>query len=244
MKKFLFYTVLLLILFGIFSLSDTANAGGGQIYLDARAQNTTWKQRRAYVVRIYLSPSIKCLDVPITFKFEEPQDGDSVSTPDGSYKATIRQTSSRFVNNRLINDCTTYAKVFSSSKTNRNFYAEVFMPDGTTYTSSKIILDFQTDNPIENNNPTSTPWDNDTDQPKKTTISLFPTVGIQEGKATNPTIAPSQVIPTDDKKVDELNKKVKELENKVAEANKKQSILEKQVNSLISFIKKLLPFWK
>lgn len=70
---------------------------------------------------------------------------------------------------------------------------------------------------------------------------------IQEEKRTI-TGQPIQIISStpsgNNEKVEELNQKVSSLEGKLAESQKKQSVLEQRIGDLVSFIKRLFPFFK
>lgn len=75
--------------------------------------------------------------------------------------------------------------------------------------------------------------------------NVVPTTVITK---TTPTITTEQpiVIPTatEDKKIEELNQKVAELEGQLQKSQKKQNVLEQRINDLVTFIKRLFPFFK
>lgn len=148
------------------SLPKFALAGGGLVFLDPRPNIPTWgdsAESRMYVVHAYIAPSVPCRNIPITFKFEDPKEGDRINLGSQQQPYIIQEANPRWVNGRIVYDCSTYAKVFSADKSQRYLYTEVGMPDGSTYQSSKVSLSFQFDNPGDrSNDPTWTPWDNTT----------------------------------------------------------------------------------
>lgn len=152
---------------GLLLFPRSAFAGGGLVYLDARPNVGTWgdaEGSRMYIVRAFIDPSVSCVNVPITFKFEDPRQGDRISVGSRQQPFIIQGPDFRIVDGRMIYDCTTYAKVISADKTNRYLYAEIGMPDGTTYTSSKVSLNFQIDDPDDRSgDPIQTPWDDTPD---------------------------------------------------------------------------------
>jgi hypothetical protein len=152
-----FFTLLL-------SFPLKTKAGGGLVYLDARALVDSWNEpssNRFYVVHAYLAPSINCQNVPVTFKFENPKEGDYIGVASDQQPFIIAGPSTRFINGRAVYDCSTYAKVSSQDRSIRAVYLEVAMEDGSTYTSSKIMLDFETNSPLDNaSDSITTPWDN------------------------------------------------------------------------------------
>jgi hypothetical protein len=59
----------------------------------------------------------------------------------------------------------------------------------------------------------------------------------------SPNVTPAPSTP-DDSHVQELNQRINNLENQLTESKKNQSVLEQRVNDLMSFIKRLFPFFK
>lgn len=250
-----------LLVLGIICLAELSSvlaprvlAGGGLIYLDARPQTLNWQESKSYIVRAYISPEIKCSNIPVTFKFVDPQAGDEISTPasgpdTGKAATIISKALPRYVNNKVFQDCTTYAKVFSGTDAERELYVEANLPDGTLYKSSSIILNFWQENPSETTGSFSTPWDNETKTANPSIASAIPAPDTAGGalEIINPSSKPiSSILPSieADQKTEELNKKITALENKVEQASKKQSILEQKIQDLVSFIKRILPFFK
>ena len=73
---------------------------------------------------------------------------------------------------------------------------------------------------------------------------LLPKLQKQEGKIAFPSPSNVATPSTDNSKVDELNQKVENLQNQLDQSKKTQSVLEQRVNDLVSFIKRLFPFFK
>lgn len=159
-KILLLLTIFLFFPFLLFSKEVFA---GGAVSFDERAEVELWNESassRFYAVHVYLGPSFHCQNVPVTFKFEDPRQGDYIQVPSGQQPEIIASPSARSINGRTVYDCATYAKVSSGDKSSRYLYVEILMEDGSTYTSSKVSLDFETDNPVDrSHDPITTPWD-------------------------------------------------------------------------------------
>lgn len=78
--------------------------------------------------------------------------------------------------------------------------------------------------------------------PKLSPLKQRSTDNIEPFRTPNSTVSPTPN--TDNQKVDELNKKVENLQNQLQESQKNQSALETRINDLVSFIKRIFPFFK
>ncbi len=170
----------------------------------------------------------------ISFKFEDPEDGDKISGENGDNSTTITdEASTEIVNGKPYLRCSGYAKVFSGTL-NLNRLLNISFK-GQNLESSKIIavsfgIKYNPDRDIP-----LLPWE-DSDNPQ-------PTISPVQKPSTPPAIiSPS---PTgENKQVDELNKKVNDLQNQLDQSKKTQSVLEQRISNLVDFIKRLFPFFK
>lgn len=71
-------------------------------------------------------------------------------------------------------------------------------------------------------------------------ILWLPKITIENGTV----VVPSVVPVTSNAKIDELDKKVNDLQNQLDQSKKTQSSLEQRINDLVSFIRKIFPFFK
>lgn len=72
-------------------------------------------------------------------------------------------------------------------------------------------------------------------------IILLPKIQVKDGKAV--VVSPIPLL-SGDPRLEELNKKVNDLQNQLDQSKKTQSSLEQRINDLVSFIRKIFPFFK
>lgn len=217
------------VIFSLLSLIfvSSVSAGGGLVSINVTSYDgitiTDLKPGLPYIVRptAYADDSYKkfCAGCPIKIKFENPQSSDIVNAS----------------SDKTDENGTMYAKVVSYISGPRIVYAEVVLPDGKTYTSSKAILNYYGEGMKQTTN-----------SPKNTTPPQekpnFNTETVKSSPIASPTNSLNKE--EDNKKVEELNKKVENLENQLEESKRKQSALESRLNQVLSWIKSIFPFFK
>lgn len=139
------------------------SAGGGHVYIDLGSTLSSWNNPsspRQIVAKVHLHPDVPCIGTKITFKYENPKDGDSYTTgaPKGN-TFTITEEGRRWLNGRSVYDCGTYAKYTSSNRELKYAIIVVTTPKGDI-TERKVALNFQSNEPIQSAGD-SLPWDNE-----------------------------------------------------------------------------------
>jgi hypothetical protein len=219
-KKYLlpFFSLLLLPI-----LSTKALSGGGLVYLTA-TPTSTLKAGEYYFVsaEVFLDNSYqaRCQSCPIEFKFQEKKSGDSVNA----------------VSTTTDPNGFAAAKMTSGSAGERLVYADVKMPDGTTYTSSVYLLYF--DQPAATTvqvNPQTSPKPTSTQKPiptpKSTAVNLPHTYTLNQ-----------QASAEINQKVDNLQQQLDESLQKQKELENQQSVLLQKIEQLTNWIKSIFPF--
>lgn len=219
------------VIFSLLSLIfvSSVSAGGGLVSINVTSYDgitiTDLKPGLPYIVRptAYADDSYKkfCAGCPIKIKFENPQSSDIVN-------ASSEKTDE---------NGTMYAKVVSYIPGPRMVYAEVVLPDGKTYTSSKAILNYLGKSEGQPN--TIVIQKNTTSPQEKPN---FNTETVKSSPIASPTNSLNKE--EDNKKVEELNRKVENLENQLEESKRKQSALESRLNQVLNWIKSIFPFFK
>lgn len=218
------------------------------------------------VMRVFLHSEFPCKGTQITFKFVDPKDGDYIMTGSGNATYTLGE--------RTNSGCATYAKMGSKVKGARQIevdarngstrYTSYSMSvdfDGEYHGDTQIYRSSIEDpfggSSSGNTSPTPTPQTLEikpglpgikTRKLEKTTPENNPQVKKLDDSKPEKEESNSQELLkpsiTPDKQVEELNQKVASLEGKLIESQKKQSVLEQTVNSLVSWIKNHIPFFK
>lgn len=142
------------------TLVNPVSAGGGDVYIDvAEAMNNDphWA-----VVRAYIAPSIPCANIPVTFSFQQPKEGDIISTTtEGSVTGVITAGYTVMIKGKQYPRCSTYAKIYAKDlEFNRILQVDAQIPDGRK--ESRIVAvsfrpRYSGDRP--ENEEVSLPWD-------------------------------------------------------------------------------------
>lgn len=101
----------LFILLSLMFVSPVFAGGGG---VDTRVSSAD--DLHLNIVKVYFDPKLfTCKGMTVSFKFENPQDGDLISGSNGDNSSTIaNEASNEFVNGKPYLRCSTYSKVYSS----------------------------------------------------------------------------------------------------------------------------------
>jgi hypothetical protein len=134
------------------SLTTTSLAGGGPIYLESQPY-IPFSESRAFIVEAHITPDIQfgynCHDIPVTFKFENPQPGDVISAGDwdktNPTTIILGYSERRSPDGVHRQDCSAIAKVVSGTQEDRLIYVEADLPKWGHYKSSVLVLPFGND---------------------------------------------------------------------------------------------------
>lgn len=218
-------------------------AGGGGV--DTRVTNTD--DPHANTVIVHFDPKLfTCKGMNVSFNFEIPEDGDMIESTNGDNTSTITREAWTAKGHLK---CFTYAKVYSKElKWNR--ILNISFKGANLEGSRKIAVSFGvTYNP---NDLPLLPWESSSDpQPVSipaTEVLPAPTF-VPLGKANKPVVTAEpqkveQPIIVEESNNKELEQKIANLEAQLSESKKEQNILAQRINDLVSFIKKLFPFFK
>lgn len=199
-------------------------AGGGLISLDVSWEGRILNPGEQYIVRptVYTDNSYSnyCNKCVIKIKLEDPKPSDYIAQ---SFETTDENG-------------TMYAKVISYVPGNRAVYAEVVMPDGSTYTSSKSILNYT---------------EKVYSEPKVETAPLSAPVVLPVENSSStpmPTVEPKKGVIVEERVVAEpsdvdLREKINRLEQQLEESNEKQNALERKLNEILEWFNKTFPFF-
>lgn len=162
--------------------------------------------------------------------------------------------------------CGTYAKFTSKTSEMRQVTVEV--KNGNSVWSSPPVIKVDFDGQYHSDNEyNGYSYRSSIDDPyyfyftpngiyKVPSPTLQPTVipSSRPAISPKPTTSPVKVYPTptsnveqstaSSKKVEELNKKVENLQSQLEASKQKQSVLEQRINDLVTFIKRIFPFFK
>lgn len=228
--------------------SDT-NAGGGLVEMYGFQEPHDGYAKPGEQITFRIKANIKeggrCQKCPIKVKFIHPQSSD-----------IINQSSDLTDDNGEI-----YAKAISNIPYIRYVYADVTMPDGSVYTSSRALVNFagriifypeSEDSAVNVSESFQAPAitvQGPGSMPKPTTMVLRSTT--PELPKVKPTSIPApeeeiKIEPsaTSDTRAEDLNKRVEQLEQQLDESKQEQQKLENNFNNLISWIKSIFPFFK
>ncbi len=242
MNKFKLYVSLVFTLLTFFFAPLTFAGGGG---VDTRVTNTD--DPHAITVIVHFDPKLfTCKGMNVSFNFEIPEDGDMIQGTNGDNTSTILEEA-WMAKTRL--RCFTYAKVYSKElKLNRTL--NISFNGANLEGSRKIAVSFGV-----NYNPNDLPllaWENPSDPAPVATPPTKPNYTSEPNK---PTFTSQPIVTPEPKKVDqpqvtdnennneELNRKIANLEEQIEESKREQNILTQRINDLVSFIKKLFPFF-
>jgi len=167
MKKIIFLVGLFITI-----IIKPVQAGGGSLYLEVHP-NGNFNESRQYIVRAHINPKINCSNLPITFKFEDQKDGDSITVGSLTQPYKIEKSEWSNVNGQWMNYCGAYAKVKSADNTGRNIIVEVdTLNDGKL--TAKHFLNFGDGSPTDSG--IGLPWGRDGNVP----VSVIPTNSASE----------------------------------------------------------------
>lgn len=216
-------------------------AGGG---VDTRVTNTD--DLHANTVIVHFDPKLfTCKGMNVSFNFETPEDGDMIEGTNGNNTSTITEEA-WMAKGHL--KCFTYAKVYSKElKWNR--ILNISFNGANLEGSRKIAISFGV-----TYNPNDLPllsWESSSNpQPVSTPpAEVLPAPTPTLGKATKPFVTAEpqkaeQPIIVEESNNKELEQKIANLEAQLEESKKEQNILAQRINDLVSFLKKLFPFFK
>lgn len=142
-----------------------ASAGGWPIYNWFWDNPDAWKpDYKLTYVRTHLAPGVPCKGTTVTFKYENPQTGDNVSSEGSSGSFTFTEDRYKYskYNGQMIPDCNTYAKFYSANNALKTGIVEFITADGKVYTAS-FALNFHLPNPgnIDSEEKYPLPWEED-----------------------------------------------------------------------------------
>lgn len=249
---------------GLVFLSLTATkafAGGWPIYIWSWGNADAWKSDyKMTYLRAHLAPDVPCKGTTVTFKYENAQPGDNVTAggENGSFTFTENGFKVSKYNSQTIPDCNTYAKFYSTNNAQKYAIVEFKTADGKTY-SAKFALNFQLPNPgnTDSNEKYPLPWEENYIKGKvsdegKEKVKVANTINIRksgekEERVEKEASSPMRIKIKEEKEGSgsaEMQKRIDDLQRKLEESQKKQSALEQQLNSIISWLKSVFPFFK
>lgn len=208
-------------------------AGGGLIsWTDVTTSDSEYNAYRKssvlpgtqYTIRpqVHLEDNSWCVNCPIKIKLENPQSNDYIAKS----------------SDKTDENGTMYAKVISYVQGKRYAYAEVTMPDGTNYISSRLVLNYAGEGGYEPSQviPAVTPEPSISPTPKPVLKSVI--------VSPTPTASPKNIeaSPSADSNK-KLEQKVENLEKELKETKQKQSFLEKRVEELVGIIESISKFF-
>lgn len=216
----------------LFFGSSTVFAGGGLVSFTVSSSNDDYNNYRLayvqpgtqFVVRplVYADNSYSafCQNCPIKIRLENPQENDYIA-----------QSS-----NTTDSSGTMYAKVISNVSGIRYVYAEVTMPDGSLYISSKYTLNYASSNSATLNSATTA-----TSKSPTPTQPVSNTTQVQIPAANN---APAIIYVSTQPQNDELVKKVDSLQKQLDETNRRQTVVESKLSQILDWIKSIFAFYR
>lgn len=134
----------------ILLFTSSVLAGGGSIYTYSWAEAGSWNSNeRLIYARVHLAPAVPCVGTTVTFKYENPQPGDTVNADgeNGNFTFTEVKNKVSRINGASMPDCNTNAKYLSTNNAEKIGVVEVKTPDGKV-DSRRFMLNFHLSSPI------------------------------------------------------------------------------------------------
>lgn len=144
-----------------FSLtSSSVLAGGGAVYNWSWANSDGWKTgSKVIFVKSHLAPGVQCAGTTVSFRYENPENGDVVNSPSVPENGTKY---SKF-NGSTMPDCKVTAKFYSTNDKEKIGIVEFKTADGKVDEVRQFVLNFQLSYPPETNEQEKypLPWEED-----------------------------------------------------------------------------------